>query len=97
MAFNIKPPLNINNLFGNWLNGVSKTEKVNIRVSICVILWAIWHVRNDFFLNKLSFQLFLQVIPLALAIHWSCTWSYLQSVEQRPNMDIGCDHLTTVA
>jgi hypothetical protein len=68
MALNLRPSLNINHLFGTWLNGVPKTEKVHIRVGTCAILWAIWHVRNDFIFNKSRFSSFLQVIPLA--IHW---------------------------
>jgi hypothetical protein len=59
MAFNIIPPSNIAHLFGNWLNGISKKEKTNIRVWICAILWAIWHVRNDFIFNKSTFPSFL--------------------------------------
>jgi hypothetical protein len=58
MALNISPPLNINNLFGTWLNGVPKTEKVHIRVGTYAISWAIWHVRNDFIFNKSHFPLF---------------------------------------
>jgi fructose-specific phosphotransferase system IIC component len=27
MTFNLPPPANIANLFGNWLNGVSKEDK----------------------------------------------------------------------
>jgi hypothetical protein len=64
MALNITPPLNINHLFGTWLNGVPKSEKVHIRGDF----WAIWHVRNDFIFNKSCFISFLQVIPLT--IHW---------------------------
>jgi hypothetical protein len=41
MAFNIIPRSNNAHLFGNWLNGISKREKTNIRVGICAILWAI--------------------------------------------------------
>jgi cellulose synthase/poly-beta-1,6-N-acetylglucosamine synthase-like glycosyltransferase len=41
MAFNIIPPANITNLFGNWLAGVEKKDKVQIRVGICGLLWAI--------------------------------------------------------
>jgi hypothetical protein len=59
MAFNIMPPLNINNLFGTWLNGVPKSDKVNLRVGTCAILWAIWHVLNDFIFNKSRFLSFL--------------------------------------
>jgi hypothetical protein len=65
MALNITPSLNINNFFGAWLNGVSKTEKVQIRVGTCAILWAIWHVHNDFIFNRSRLPSILQVISLA--------------------------------
>jgi hypothetical protein len=66
MSFNITPPLSIAHLFGNWLNGVVKSKKANIRVGVCAILSAIRHVRNDFIFNKLCFPSFLQVIPVAV-------------------------------
>jgi hypothetical protein len=34
MDFNITPPNSIDHLFGTWLNGIIKSEKVNIRVGI---------------------------------------------------------------
>jgi hypothetical protein len=95
MALNITPPSSINHLFGTWLNGISKSEKVNIRVGVCALIWMIWHVRNEFIFNESKFPSFLQVIPLA--IHWIHMWSFLQPVEQRRDMDIGCNHLPTVA
>jgi hypothetical protein len=95
MALNLTPPLNINHLFGTWLNGVPNTEKVHIRVGTCALLWAIWHVRNDFIFNKSRFPSFLQVVPLA--IHWIRMWSYLQPAERRQDMDIGCSRLAMVA
>ena len=52
MAFSIRPPNDIRNLFGNWLQGVSKKEKVQIRVGVCALLWALWNVRNDYFLQS---------------------------------------------
>jgi hypothetical protein len=61
--FNITPASSITNFFGNWLNGVVKSEKAN---GVCVILTAIWHVRNDFIFNKSCFPLFMQVISLAI-------------------------------
>jgi hypothetical protein len=36
MAFNIRQPSNITNLFGNWLNGVAKKEKSHIEF-MCVL------------------------------------------------------------
>jgi hypothetical protein len=40
MTFSIIPPTSIANLFGNWLVGVSKKDKVQIRVGACALLWA---------------------------------------------------------
>jgi hypothetical protein len=37
MAFNINTPLSIEHMFGNWLNGIEKLEKVKIRVGVCVL------------------------------------------------------------
>ena len=75
MTFNIIPPTNITNMFGNWLHGVPKKDKSDIRVGVCALLWAIWHVRNDIIFNKTKVSSFLQVIPLAT--HWIRMWSYL--------------------
>ena len=95
MTFNLSPPTNITNLFGNWLRGINKKDKVQIRVGVCALLWAIWNVRNDFVFNKPRASSFLQVIPLAT--HWIHTWSYLQPAERQQAMDFGCSRLETVA
>jgi hypothetical protein len=34
MAFNISFPINIKNIFANWLRGVAKKDKVQIQVGI---------------------------------------------------------------
>ena len=41
MAFNISLPNNIINPIGNWLKGVDKKDKVQIRVGVYALLWAI--------------------------------------------------------
>ena len=41
IAFHITPPTNITNLFENWLHGVAKKEKAQIRVGACTLLRAI--------------------------------------------------------
>jgi hypothetical protein len=46
MTFNITPPTSIDHLFGTWLNGIIKSEKANIRVGVCALIWTIWHVQN---------------------------------------------------
>jgi cellulose synthase/poly-beta-1,6-N-acetylglucosamine synthase-like glycosyltransferase len=95
MTFNIPPPSNITNLFGNWLNGVAKKDKGRIRVGVCALIWAVWNVRNDFIFNKKTFPSFMQVIPLAT--HWIHMWSFLQPEEDRPAMDSGCKRLHMAA
>jgi hypothetical protein len=68
MTFNIPPPANVSNLFGNWLNGVTKKNKGHIRVGVCALLWAIWNVRNDFIFNKKNFPSFLQVYSTSYSL-----------------------------
>ena len=95
LALNLQPPTSINNLFGNWLRGVDKNEKVQIRVGVCALLWAIWNIRNDYIFNNAKSFSFMQVIPLAT--HWIRMWSVLQSTEKRGALDIGCNQLELVA
>jgi hypothetical protein len=59
MTFSLSPPANVTNLFGNWLSGIAKNDLFQIRVRVCAIMWAIWHVRNDFIFNKPKSQSFL--------------------------------------
>ena len=51
-AYNIPPPANINNMFGNWLNRVPKNDKNKIRIGISAICWTIWRTRNDIVFNN---------------------------------------------
>jgi hypothetical protein len=95
ITFGLPPPKNVKNLFGNWLAGIDKRDVKQIRVGVCAIIWAIWNARNDKVFNKTRASSFLQVIPVAS--HWIRMWSYLQPVEVQEAMDIGCNHLETVA
>jgi hypothetical protein len=52
MAINILPPTNIMICFKNWLLGVTKKDKVQIRVSVCALLWTLWNIQNDYILNN---------------------------------------------
>jgi hypothetical protein len=93
-TFNMPPPANIKNMFGNWLNGIDKTSKARIRIGVCALIWAIWNCRNDAIFNNASCSPFLQVINKAT--HWISTWAYLLSEEQRGHMDSGCTRLMAV-
>jgi hypothetical protein len=55
MDFDISPPSNITNLFGNCLYGVAKKYKSHSIVFVCALLWAIWHMHNEFIFNKANF------------------------------------------
>ena len=74
-TFNIIPPANVTNMFGNWLNGIDRRVKARIRVGVCAIIWAIWNCRNDLVFNKTSIPNFVQVIYKAT--YWIHMWSYL--------------------
>ena len=95
MALNLTPPNNITHLFGNWLGGVSKSDKVPIRVGVCALLWAIWNIPNDYIFNNAKLCSFMQVIPMAT--HWIRMWSYLQPTDKRAVLDSGCNRLLLVA
>jgi hypothetical protein len=41
MTFNISPSTSRTIFFENWLHGVSKKDKVQVRVGSCALLWAI--------------------------------------------------------
>jgi hypothetical protein len=56
MDFNISPPKNITNLFGNWLMGVNKKERAETRVGrykICAMIIFLTE-RNKILLCRLS-------------------------------------------
>jgi hypothetical protein len=38
-TYNIPPPSNVTNVFGNWLNVVDKKTKARIRVGLCALIW----------------------------------------------------------
>ena len=94
MAFNIYPPTSITNLFGNWLRGVTKKLKVQIRVGVCALLSAIWNVRNNYIFNRAQSYSFMQVVPLAT--HGIRMWSFLQPTEKHAALATGCSRLELV-
>jgi hypothetical protein len=93
-SYNIPPPSNVTNMFGNWLNGVNKKDKEHIHIGVSAICWSIWTSRNDIVFNKQKGTNFLQVI--LRAAHWIQLWAYLLPEEQRDTMATGCNHLLMV-
>jgi hypothetical protein len=94
MSFNIPPPSNITNLFGNWLNRVAKKDKA------FELVCALWYGLFGMFKTILSLTknfsvLHAEVIPLTT--HWIHTWSFLQPEKARLAMDFGCNCLHMVA
>ena len=72
-AWGIPKPHNFANMFGNWLNGLTKNLKQLVLVGTTVFCW--WLCRNAvIFYNKKSF--FLQVIYSTT--HWLRMWGILQ-------------------
>jgi hypothetical protein len=49
----------------NGLREWKRKKRHEIRVGVCALLWAIWHVHNDYIFNKGKPNSFMQVIPLA--------------------------------
>ena len=94
-AFNILPPTNVTNMFGNWLNGVPKTDKDRIRIGVSALCWSIWITRNDMVFNKQNGTNFLQVIRRAT--HWIQLWAFLLPEDQREPMVTGCNRMLAVA
>jgi hypothetical protein len=45
-TYNIPPPTNITNMFGNWLNCVDKHDKVRIYIGVSDLCWSIWICQN---------------------------------------------------
>ena len=74
-AYDLPPPTNITNMFGNWLNGVDKSSKARIRIGVSTLCWSIWQCRNDVIFNKSNNFNILQVINMVA--HWVQLWAFL--------------------
>ena len=47
IASTLYPPISVANIFGNWLNGIYKRDRVYIRVGAISLLWSLWLCRNS--------------------------------------------------
>jgi hypothetical protein len=57
-TFDITPPTNITNLFGNWLNGIDKKTRAKIRIGVLALVWSIWNCRNNIVFNRKDSTIF---------------------------------------
>ena len=94
-TYNIPPPTNVTNMFGNWLNGMDKKTKDRIRIGVSAICWSIWNCRNNLVFNRKETFHVLQVIHMA--VHWIQLWAFLLPSDQRDLMVAGCARLLLVA
>ena len=94
-TYNITPPVNVTNMFGNWLNGVEKKTKARIRIGVAAICWSIWNCRNNIIFNRARNFHVMQVINMA--VHWIQLWAFLLPEDQRDLMASGCSRLLMVA
>jgi hypothetical protein len=40
-TYNIPPPTNVKNMFGNWLNGIDKMTRARIQIRVSALCWSI--------------------------------------------------------
>jgi hypothetical protein len=69
-TYNIPPPTNISNMFGNWLNGVDKTDKARIRIGVSALCWSIWTCQNNLCLINMWVLIFCR-LSVCLCIGYS--------------------------
>ena len=88
-AWGIPKPHNFANMFGNWLNGLTKNLKYLVLVGAAALCWSVWPYRNAmiFYIKKSSF---LQVIYSTT--HWLRTWAILQKYTLQDKL-VAASHL----
>jgi hypothetical protein len=47
ITYNIPPPSNIKNIFGNLLNGIDQKTKARIQIGVLALCLYIWNCRNS--------------------------------------------------
>ena len=94
-TYNIPPPTNATNMFGNWLCGMDKKIKDRIHIGVSAICWSIWNCRNNLVFSRKDTFHVLQVIHMA--VHWIQLWAFLLPSNQRDLMMAGCTRLLLVA
>jgi hypothetical protein len=95
MAFGLRPPKDIADLCGVWLNQVDQRIRSQICVGISAFFWFIWLCRNDVTFDGKKLYSYLQVI--FRATYWTRFWSTMQKNRNKQLLKWVCRTLETVA
>jgi hypothetical protein len=95
ITFGIQPPSSFPELFGAWVDGISRKLRHQFLLGVAALCWAIWLNRNDVVFNNTGSNTFMQVI--FRATHWIRSWSQLhKSEDARDRLKKGCQILETM-
>jgi hypothetical protein len=95
MAFGLRPPKDIADLCGVWLNQVDQRIRSQICVGISAFFWFIWLCRNDVTFDGKKLYSYLQVI--FRATYWTRFWSTMQKNRNKQLLKWVCRTLETMA
>ena len=88
LAFGVKPPINVADLFGSWLRRFPQKLRKQFLIGVAALCWAIWLSRNDVVFNQKQPNSYLQVI--FRGTHWARSWSQLAKEEEKVHMKSNC-------
>ena len=94
IASTLYPPTSVANIFGNWLNGIDKRDRVHIRVGAISLLWSLWLCRNSVIFEAKRCSPMQVIFQCA---HLLREWSTLQKPEHRDLYMAVCSRLEQVA
>ena len=92
-AWGLPRPHSVDDMFGNWLDGIQSNLKPLILLGASILCWPLWLCRNAFIFEKTHF--FLQVIYLTT--HWLRTWAVLQKSSSQEVVVAASRYLAQVA
>ena len=90
LAFGVKPPINVADLFGSWLRRFPQKLRKQFLMGVAALCWAIWLSRNDAVFNRKLPNSYLQVI--FRGTHWRL-WSQLSKEEEKDYIKRNCQSI----
>ena len=85
----------VSNMFGNWIQGISKDLKPLVLLGAAATYWSIWLCRNDIVFEKKKYPSPLRVI--FLVIHQLHTWAILLKPDTQDLVVAASGYLAQVA